>query len=91
MHNPTQPDPTYQPPQVTERRRLAEPGSFSEPGFQPKRRDDTDKSMPPQQSPGSLAGNLAGAIRWTPNTAEPPSIYHCAGGCPGSAGPRTAR
>lgn len=56
MHDPTQPDPTYQPPKVTERRRPPEPGSFSEPGFQPKRRGDTDKSMPPQQSPGSLAG-----------------------------------
>ena len=54
MHDPMQPAPTDQPPQVTERRRPAEPGSITEPGFQPKRRDDTDKSMPPQQSPEPL-------------------------------------
>ena len=60
MHDPMQPAPTDQPPQVTERRRPAEPGSITEPGFQPKRRDDTDKSMPPQQSPGSLAGAPGG-------------------------------
>lgn len=60
MHNPTQPDPTYQPSRVTERRRPAEPGSISEPGFQPKRRDDSDKSMPPHQLPGSLAQEPGG-------------------------------
>ena len=54
MHNPMPPDPTYQPSRITERRRPTEPGSFSEPGFQPKRRDDADKSMPPHQLPESL-------------------------------------
>lgn len=55
MHNPMQPDPAYQPPRMTERRRPVEPGSISQPGFQPKRRDDTDKGMPSHELPGSLA------------------------------------
>lgn len=60
MHSPMQADPAYKPARVTERRRLAEPGSISEPGFQPKRRDDADKSMPPHQLPRSMAREPGG-------------------------------
>lgn len=54
MYNPMQSAPTPQPSRITERRRPAEPGSISEPGFQPKRQDDKDKHMPPEQLPGAL-------------------------------------